>query len=63
MRKSWIEAAGRNYGANRENAPLKVQQRFYKRWLAIPEEHRDEASDLGRDWWHRKIMKGAGVDW
>lgn len=63
MRKTWIEAAGRNYGANRMNAPIKVQQRFYTRWLRIPAEHRDEATERGVEWWNRKIMKGPGVDW
>ena len=63
IRKSWIEAAGKNYGANVMNAPLRIQQRFYRRWLAIPAEVRDEASELGREWWQRKIMKGPGVDW
>jgi hypothetical protein len=63
LRKAWIEAAGKNYGANRMNAPLRVQQRLYQRWLAIPDEHRDAASEAGRAWWDRKIMKGPGVDW
>ena len=44
LRKTWIEAAGRNYGANRMNAPLRVQQRFYERWLRIPPEFRDAAT-------------------
>lgn len=63
LRKAWIVAAGRNYGATRMNAPIKVQQRFYKRFIQIPDEVRDQATEAGADWWNRKIVKGPGVDW